>query len=381
MEGFQALHGLTQSFMAFIKSGDEIQDLASSTASGAPPVTSNAVIRARPYNAPAKPIEAVFGILERGFFSLMPGWVGGDRMNKRTHNVGSAPRAYQGSQEEFERDIATCLELYRKTPQKDGASPYEKRAKHYAEGWKPITARRDVFRFAFSEVRRVKVQTGGINVDGTWGYADVLIPFIGKHVEIRVVKWDRAHTFYIDNQERMHAIPMGKSFDYTDPAGAKEQARRAAVLGQHIREMKTGTTRLNMLKEAERHISALPGAPELPEGIEISTADSAAVSDALITTERAAVTSLRPGQVRHPSTGAVLEIAPSKANGSNSAPALFDPLKALAAYPAKKEKTPSTADPRLDLLKAMTARQDKPATSATTSTTPVLPTQRRKEWP
>ncbi len=43
----------------------------------------SAISKARPYNAAAKPIEGIFGNLERSIFSHLPGWVGGDRMNRR----------------------------------------------------------------------------------------------------------------------------------------------------------------------------------------------------------------------------------------------------------------------------------------------------------
>ncbi len=91
LRGFETLAALVKAFAAFSTSllgkgeagemidGDQFEPR-------------HAVSKARPYNARAKQIEGVFGIIERFFFSMMPGWIAGDRTNKRTHNVGQAPR-------------------------------------------------------------------------------------------------------------------------------------------------------------------------------------------------------------------------------------------------------------------------------------------------
>jgi hypothetical protein len=360
MAGFQALAGLTQAFEAFIKAAADIREMVDSDAA-APAPEARAIIRARPYNAPAKQIEGVFGILERGFFSLMPGWIGGDRMKKRTHKVGAAPRAYEGDTDEFERDLGTCLDLYRNTPQADGSSPNDKRRAFYAQGWQPVCAAREVFLFAFSEIRRFKVHAGGIHVDGSWGTADVLIPLIGTTVDIRVAKWNRSHTFYLDPAGKLHAIPMGQTFDHGDMEGAKEQARRAGILNEHIRELKAGTRRMHLVSEARRHLAEQPPAPELPEGITIDFNGQATAMASAIAASAAPAAKLKPGQLRHPSTGEVFGLPPPNEKGSNDAPTPFDPLKSLLAGQDKKEK-PNPGTPAFDPIKHLsrTTRKAQP---------------------
>lgn len=357
MDGFKALSGLTRAFEIFIKSGDEVREMVDSEAA-TPAPEARAIIRARPYNAPAKQIEGVFGILERGYFSLMDGWIGGDRMKKRTHKVGAAPRAYEGDTETFERDLSTCVDLYRATPQADGSSPNDKRRAFYAQGWQPIKAAREVFLFAFSEVRRLKVHAGGVQVDGTWGMADVLIPLIGKTVEIRVAKWDRSHTFYLDSAGKLHAIAMGSSFNHGDVDGAKEQAHRARVLSEHIRALKAGTTRLHLIAEGERHVEEQAQAPELPEGITIDlNGQGEAVAKALA--NAAAPPPMLPaGFLRHPSTGEIFGPSPPQEKRSNDAPTSFDPMQALLAIPDKKEK-PNPEASAFDLIKNLSVNHRK----------------------
>ncbi len=360
MDGFRALTGLVDSFEAFVRSTQDIGELID-TDEAAPLPETRAIIRARPYNAPAKQIEAVFGNLERNFFSMMPGWIGGDRMKKRTHKVGAAPRAYQGDTAEFERDLNTCLELYRNKPQADGSSPYDKRRAFYAQGWQPIRAAREVFLFAFSEVQRIKVHAGGINVAGTWGHADVLIPLVGKTIDVRVAKWDRDQTLYLDADEKLHCIPMGQTFKHGDIEGAKEQARRAGVLSDHIKALKAGTVRKDLLEESARHVAALPPPPELPAGITIKTAESKAIEQALNNVSAPPALKLSPGQHRHPNTGQIYGLPPPKEKGPNAAPTSFDPMKALLSAPRKKEK-PNAETPTFDPIKnlSVTHRKEMP---------------------
>jgi len=358
MDGFMALSGLTQAFEAFIKAAGDIGTMLDpETATPAP--EARALIRARPYNAPAKQIEGVFGILERGYFSLMPGWIGGDRMKKRTHKIGEAPRAHQGDTEEFNRDLHTCLELYRNAPQTDGTSPYDKRRAFYAQGWRPIQPKREVFLFAFSEVKKLKVHPGGIRVSDTWGMVDALIPMIGKSVDIRVAKWDRSHTFYIDEAGKMHAIPMGNTFAHGDTAGAKEQSRRAGLLTEHIRTLKADTNRLDLLKEGERHLKSQPAAPTLPEGITVDlNGHGQAMSDALSEATQPSL-KLLPGQQRHPDTGEIFgPNSPPQEKRPNDAPTPFDPMKALLAPSDIKEK-PYQEHAAFDLIKHLSANSRK----------------------
>lgn len=356
MEGFNTLAGLVRDFGLLFLPGILGEGEKSGLLNGYTFEPRNTLSRALPNNASAKQIEGVFGILEYYFFALMPGWIGGDRMNKRTHKVGEAPKAHQGTDEEFIRDITICLDLYRNNEQADGSSPYDKRRAAYDAGHCIPRVAREVFLFAFSEVRRFTVHTSGVNVDGQWGTCDALVPLVGKKVDIRVVKWDRSHAFYLDPEERLHAIPMGRTFDHDDPAGAKEQSRLSGVLKTHIRELKAETIDMDVMAEAERHLSHMPPAPRLPDGPTITTAESAAIIGALATAAAPAPVRLMPGERIHPTTGARLKIAsppkeqrpdaeitapglrvalplpaPMPKETSNLAPAKFDPLKNLQA--------------------------------------------------
>lgn len=336
MEGFRAITGLVELFHAFINEGstEEIRREVE-TAIGEKPLT-----RAKPYNAPAKQIEGVFGILERGFFSMLPGWVGGDRMKKRTHKLGAQPRPFEGSEEEFSAAIAEAVSFYRNTPQNGGTSPNEKRAAHYAEGWKPYTAPREVFLFAFSEVARLKVQTNGIQKDGAWYYSDAIIPHIGQTLDIHFAKWDRSHLFMIGADGKYIAIPQTQTYGQLDKAGAIEQGRRAGVMNAHIRALKDGTKKLDLLEEVKRHNAACPPPPALPQGIPISLGmEPQAIREALQAAPLALVTPpLFGGTIRHPTTGQILKIAPPEPEAPAAQTPVIDLVAAITANHQTREK-------------------------------------------
>ena len=302
-------------------------------------IRDKSLTRAKPYNASAKQIEGVFGILERGFFSMIRGHLGGDRMNKHTHKLGAQPRAFEGTEKEFEAHINEALNFYRNTPQNNKTSPNEKRAAFYAKGWKPYTATDEVFLFAFSEVVRLKVQTGGIEKDGAFYYSDALIPYIGQTREIRFAKWDRSQLFFIDADGKYIAIPKTQTYGQLDKAGAIEQGRRAGVMNKHLRSLKNETKPLDLMAEVKRHNATQPPPPTLPQGIPITLGtESKAIGEALKAAPLALVIPQSTGgKMRHPTTGQVLEIDLPKPENTPK-PKAFDLLADITANYLKHEK-------------------------------------------
>lgn len=356
IKGFQALAGLVSAFQAFhvsIMGKGEAAELIDGE-------QFTAISRARPYNAPAKQIEHVFAIIEYQFFSMMPGWIGGDRMNKRTQIVGQDPKAYRGADDEFARDIGICLALYRNTVQKDGSSPNDKRRKAIAEGWRAVRVSRHDLIFAFSETRKAKVRTGGIVIEErglkTWYRADIVIPLIGKTIEIRYAKWAREALFYLDDAGHLHAIPQADSYAQEDGQGAKEQSRLKGLKLAHVRLLKGQTKPLDLLLETSRVNDEMPPAPSLPDGPLITTAEGEAIGKALAAMTLPAPARLQPGQLRHPSEGHVIDMQSTSENGPKPTAIDFDPLK--FALPAPETQQPNSAEPEFDLIKALAEKHD-----------------------
>lgn len=346
IQGFQTLAALVENFNAFTASllgKGEAADFMDSE-------RFPAVSRARPYNAPAKQIEHVFGLVEQSFFAMMPGWIGGDRMNKRTQMQGADPVSHDGRDEEFQRDIDACLSLYRATPQADGSSPNQKREKAIAEGWKGVRVSLNDLLFAFSERESVKVKNSGIAYRGRWYFADILVPLVGHRIEIMAAKWAPGAIFH-NVAGAMVAIPEAIPYGQQDGAGAKEQGRRAGLALLNVRQMKAQTHPVDLMAEARRTVAALPPAPAVPFGPTITTAGGEAIAGALADMAAPAAVKLLTGEFRHPTDGHIVKLKPPNENGPKPAAAAFDPLK--FAPPTPVAQTPSPTKQGFDLLKSL----------------------------
>lgn len=314
MEGFRALAWLAGAFDVILASASDIDAATGDDALEATTEAPRSVIRAKPYNAPAKYAEAIFGNLEQHFFSMIPGWIGGDRMKKRTHRVGKAPKTFPGNEQKLVEAIDQAIAFYRVTQQPrghlKGKSPNEKRAECYATGWKPYIVAHEAFLFAFSTIERPKVWASGIQINNEWYYADCLIPHIGEKVEIRAAKWDKELVAYLDSNNVLHTIPQVNTRGATDPAGAKEQSRRKSIQLAHVKSEKADTKKLDLLQEITSHNALQEPPPILPKGIEIGiTPQTKALSDARKNPPKGRKTLLLPGSFQHKTTGEIHEIS------------------------------------------------------------------------
>jgi hypothetical protein len=263
--GFERLQGLTEGFRFFVNAAAE----GDATETAAPP---RAVVRAKPYNAQAKPIEGAFSCLEK-FKAIVPGYIGGDRMKKKTHNVGKPPKPYPGTPEHYrEKTFPEILAFYRNEPQvgtMGGKSPNQRKREAIEAGWRPFTAGYEIFLFAFASSRRCKVHPGGIELDGTWFQSADIVPRIGEYIEVRYAKWDGAHALWIDDAGRPILIPRARYFHPLDIEGAREQALLNGFQTRHVRQLAATAPRVDTVAAMARHNAALPPAPDTPPGIPI----------------------------------------------------------------------------------------------------------------
>lgn len=218
-----------------------------------------AIVRAKPYNAAAKPVEGAFSALEK-VLSMLSGHIGGDRMNKKLTKVGKQPDAYPGDAEAFNLAFAEAVESYHNTPQRGflgGLTPNQK-AERIPEGYTVTFAPEIVFRQAFAEVRTPKVHNSGIQIDGRWYYSDDLIPYVGSKVTVRFAKWAPDAVILV----RDHPLPgvwqcavikERPVFDMFDPAGAVESSRREGVQNRHYRALNKRVRKMDMLEEMQSY--------------------------------------------------------------------------------------------------------------------------------
>ncbi len=234
-----------------------------------------AVIRSIAYNAKGKPgIEGAFSMLEQVFFSTIQGWTAGDRMNKKTHQKGKAPKPFDGTPQDFLEQTAQALEWYHKRPQQgrlNGRSPNETLNKFIEGGWGMTQLNSPevmALAFATTETRTVdrgRVQFTPRKSQGTiFYYHDDLLPLGGTKVTVKVPAYDPQYVFVFQNDELVCLAKPEEAYHPLDGRGAEEVARRRAALNRHISEKRKSAALLSLVEDTARHLKHLPDAPEAP---------------------------------------------------------------------------------------------------------------------
>ncbi|OIR16790.1 hypothetical protein GALL_26100 [mine drainage metagenome] len=265
MEGFATLRGLLGAFDVFLNDHAECPE---------PNDARQVVTRAKPHNPPAKAIEGGFSVLEK-YFSMIPGYIGGNRMYKRTHKVGKSPVPYPGTWEGFQEEIKNVMAMYRAAPQDshgalNGLSPTQAWSGFIESEWIGVNVSREVLIYAFSEELRPMVRNSGIEIGGAWYFNDALLKHIGSRVTVRYAKWAADYVLYQCEAGSLVHVHKAPVFGVFDRAGAIEQARRAGVQAAAIRSLKSGVEPLHLVDEIARHAATLPPAEAKPKGTAIS---------------------------------------------------------------------------------------------------------------
>lgn len=127
------------------------------------------IIYSKPYNASAKTIENAFKRLDLYLFSTLPGYVGGDRMNKKTQTVGKPPAPYPGSWEDFCATLRGLLIAFNARPvsgQWGGRSADDWVREKQAAGWRAVSVAPAVIDSAFCAREVRKLDRGVLRVAG-----------------------------------------------------------------------------------------------------------------------------------------------------------------------------------------------------------------------
>ena len=232
------------------------------------------VINALPYNASAKPIEAIFAILE-ALWSHLPGHIGGDRMKQKTQNLGKAPMPYPNGVDHFRSAINAILELYHNKAQRGtlkNRSPYEVYQNDIQAGWTMATVEPDTFAIVFSEKIDRVVHQGQIQYDGRMWYCDELARYLEHKVTVLVPKyhgWNRLPL--MDKRGEIFGFAEPDcTYGMLDPAGAKESFRRATLHKTAVKQLDRSAPTLNVIQDLAETVAMLPPSPIAPEEERIS---------------------------------------------------------------------------------------------------------------
>lgn len=273
------------------------------------------ILRALPHRPCSKPIEGIFAVLEQTVMSQFPGWIGGDRMNKRTHQMGKAPNPFPGSAAQFEKAFAVALSYWRTRGRKslDGKSIDQLRLAFQSDGGPlPLTVPRGALVFALSEVMTRKVGSWGVEVGSQWYRSAETVKRVGKEVTIRYAKWAPEYVFMLDEAGNPHRVDLLPVDNYADGTGSRRQAIANGVLNTHVRELKATTRKVDMLGEMSRHVAMVGLNVPVLKGpaIELSPELQAAEESAALPQPENEAQVLGYGEVLDRKTGTVVSTIP-----------------------------------------------------------------------
>ena len=203
------------------------------------------VVKAMPYNGPAKGLlEHAFSTLEQGYFRHIPGWIGGDRTNKKTEAVGKPVKGFQGPIEDLIQRVLDMVAAYNAAPQGGllkGKSPRQMMQAAIDEGWQAVALDEGAFDFAFSRREDRTINQGRFRLDNEfWVSNGTLTLGAGDAVQVRVPLRSGADgLFVLHDGKRLpgRAVPETR-YHPLDRAGAVEKARRVAIQKDAIRALK-----------------------------------------------------------------------------------------------------------------------------------------------
>lgn len=204
--------------------------------------------RAKSHNPQGKaPKEGLFGVLERTIFCMIPGWIGGDRMRKKTHKVGKQPRAFDGTWEEFTTAMERSSCFYHVLRQKDGKSPNERNKTAIEAGFTVTGVSEDILFVSLAEVSSYKVKHDGIAIGNLRYFHDYFLTpdVLGCKVTVYSAKWDPSRIGIEKPDGKIIFAQLDKDYGFLEKAGAIEQGRREKEIRKQLREITEGVPKVD----------------------------------------------------------------------------------------------------------------------------------------
>jgi|GEM_PF-1450387 len=227
------------------------------------------VWRSRAYNPQSKIIETLFSILTRSVFSQLSGYIGGNRMKKKTENQGKAPVPYRGDFEAFKSSLKTALAYYHGKGQQghlNGKTPNERFQAFIESGWQSITLDPYELAIAFCKREFREIRAGGVfSWKGReYRHAD-LISLAGiEKIEVgEPLFGDKSRLILFDANGAPFAyaepVPV---FELDDIAGSGEQLRMHKILRGDVVAMEAETGKRDLEESMRAAVEAMPPEPK-----------------------------------------------------------------------------------------------------------------------
>jgi hypothetical protein len=218
---------------------------------GAAATTGKPIQKAKPYNPQGKVIEGLFSNLEQSVFPQLPGYIGGERMRKKTQNQGRTPNPFPGDEAALREAIKCALAYYHvraQTGHLAGTSPNDAFRRFVNDGWRSTTLDPWDLMAAFCTETVKPVRTGGtIRLDGIDFRAEPLLSMVGQRVLVRQPSFGDRDQLIIstEHDEPICVARPDTIYAFGDPAGAEAQGTRQGRLNRQVRALKANTVRLD----------------------------------------------------------------------------------------------------------------------------------------
>ena len=224
------------------------------------------IVRAQPCNAAAKSIESAFARLEKGVFSMLPGHIGGDRMRKKTANIGREPVPYPHGREAFERDLRNTLTVYETKPQggqMEDRSPRDACEAAVAEGWRAVTIEPEALLAAFArDASRVMGRDGFKWAGRTYRAPELDAVAAGTPLHLRVPIFSGTDAISVMRGEELLCVAWpDAAYDALDTAGARDAAGRHAAARRAVKAARGDTEPLDLRELLDRMAANAGGTP------------------------------------------------------------------------------------------------------------------------
>ena len=199
------------------------------------------VTLAKPYSPTSKgAIEGFFNVLE-GIFKGLPGWIGGDRTNKKTVNKGHVVAPYAKGLDALEDDIRAAVAIYNDRPQSgrlNGLSPLQMlENKINSTGFEARQPSAEAFDMIFSRQDIRTIRNGGhVTLDGNLFYGECLETLLpGERVEVLIpLRANRERVFIKHRGRDLGWAELMPTFAHGDRAGAKYQSKLEGSRGRAV---------------------------------------------------------------------------------------------------------------------------------------------------
>lgn len=222
-----------------------------------------AYIRSIPYNAQAKPIEGLFSLLEQQYCYRIPGYTGGDRVNKKTQNVGKTPEPFPDKMIDFLDVMDQLLTEYHNQPQQrgflQGDSPNSRLKKHIEAGWGKWKVDEQALLLSFARTPVIgegfrKINAGKITLNGlTYFNQKLANDYPQSKVLVKYLPHDPYRIFVITGPEVICAN-LDVKYAYFDLKrnGAKSKHQRQLSFARSIDQNRQYCDILDYSQDAKR---------------------------------------------------------------------------------------------------------------------------------